>query len=519
MNEIFNGHPVFGDGGRQQNSSYFQQQQAFPYENRGVGAQMVLQNITFTRAKTYKNVAARNFGVYGDYHDLNTLENIVDQSVNRGAPVTQLDITNNIPNLVRIGDEPTAVHISNGWGTTRMRFVMEVETALTQNSFMTTYLQGYTDYEDMTIAGRVDDPNMPIYINSVISTITTMHPTAGPTTRLHSSFNIVVDNFGKSDITAVIDSAFAYRALIRPKDIFESIESEMTYSEYYGDDMSRNQNFGITDTRSMLGVTPQTSTRNNNVSNTYLARSINALAEALTVSSFVSTGAVTTYQNASGATAEMNLKSIPFFNVLSDIEDNGYSVSPVFTLSTLALLFPYVGEKLTYVTNDAAVFDPSASVFDTNDSASLMDITTEARVATSILEAMTTHMSSENISILSFTFTNIVAGGGGPVYITSYVLGLARGLDYSPSAERVRRMFLMYTAPEITYNNQLGVSIQAHIDTLGESVISIDIENGGIYTYRFPSFCDSLYSPVITSVENKQAFVTDMKSVFSSIHN
>lgn len=486
------------------------------YLNQSTNDQMGMNNIVFISTKEYANVASRSYEVNGNMHELQALGNALDFAVNRDAPLDEGTIAKKMPNIIRLSDVPSATTIRNGWGTRRMRFVLEVETVTSEQSWMTSYIQGYTDYEDNSMSGIID-PNMPININSIINTISTNDPMTGmPRTRMHSTFNILVDNEGRTEIDSTIDSAFANKAMIRPVDVFTKIESASLYDNAHWDD---NGMVTIDDRRGSLTLKTETSNKENNTSTTYLTKVINALAASVSMAES-RYAEVTSIQSAAGIVAEDDLSNVPFIAALSMV--TGEFAPTYFTLNQLEMIFPdlHANGKVKYVkSGDQPMLDQMASgIMSTNDSDNLMAPTVTARIATTILETMTSYMNANNISVFDFTFTNTTGSNVGNVHTISNVNSIVRGIDFSQNANNVMRMFEMYTFPTLSNNNVIGMDVVAHIDTFGDSVVSLIIENDGPYVYRFPSFCDSLFSPVVTNMNTRDAFVNDMSRIVSTVN-
>lgn len=477
--------------------------------------EMTLTNIIFTKTRDYENVGGRNFEISGDEMDYNSLISIIENNSNKLNPVTSVDVANETPGIMKLSDIANPVNIANGWDTTRMRFILEVENVLSSDSWETYYIQGYTDYEDNTMSNRID-PDMACNINSIVVTKSVIHPqTRVPQTTLAASYNIVVDNYGRVDVVNMGMDLNNQKALMRPKDIFDSMDNMTPDQLMYNDD-----DVSLLDMRGRLTLSPQTSDRGNLSMSNYMSKTINSLSEASHLKNNNDDGGfINAYSYAAGIVGEQPLSSNKFIYALSM---HCGEINPIeFTLNDLQAIFGDINEdKVMYVNNTSqAILDSGASIYGNDAGDNLMVPSVYASTATTILETVSSFMYRENITILGFSITNMVVRGEPFAYAITTASSILRGIDISINVERIMLNVKLTLMPMITQRNSIGISIEGYIDSYGDSTISIAFENNEHYVYRFPSFCDSLYVPVISNIDDKEAFVNDLSSILEVVSN
>ena len=69
-----------------------------------------------------------------------------------------------------------SIGIINGWGTPRLRFLLEIQHIDHMGSINNEYISGYTEYSDLSMSDRVD-PKMKFFMNNVGRTRTVTHRT------------------------------------------------------------------------------------------------------------------------------------------------------------------------------------------------------------------------------------------------------------------------------------------------------------------------------------------------------
>ena len=158
---------------------------------------IVIDSLILVPTNEKHAMVQRSMNLNVSNRDLDTIHRMIDQSPT--GKLSEMDIASNVPTAMKLSDMPTKqTQIVNGWSERRYRFILTVSQYRQDNSVFKSYIQGYTDYSDMSFSGMVD-PNITMIINSIINTISTVNPaTQIPNTRVHSSFNVIYNQFSGS---------------------------------------------------------------------------------------------------------------------------------------------------------------------------------------------------------------------------------------------------------------------------------------------------------------------------------
>ena len=136
--------------------------------------------------------------------------------------------------------------------------------------------------------------------------------------------------------------------------------------------------------------------------------------------------------------------------------------------------------------------------------------------AATLAHAVPALMVSCGLTTISLTSTNDVIGG----MITTAVSS-ANSINSGEIAPMVMAFVSRFDTElinSITYTNNLSYFLNMAVDVFGETRISIAIGTPEQYDYAVPSFCDSLFSPVLTSNSERVASVSsDFGMIVSSI--
>jgi len=222
----------------------------------------------------------------------------------------------------------------------------------------------------------------------------------------------------------------------------------------------------------------------------------------------------TVLANANGMVAEQAITSNAFIYALARM--SGVIEPSYFTLSLMDRMFPGINSKITLVASGGIVSDPVhlATGFDTENTESMLNYTEDTQVAQTFINALTANMSENLVSVISGTVTN---AGGMPFTTISNINSFLEGVDITPYGNRIINYVNSVIMPQVSMSNLRLVDIVFNCDLLGDTVISVALENGSPVIYRVPTFADSLYSPVVTNNLTKQAVISDFESVVDTV--
>jgi len=457
-------------------------------------------SMLFAPTKQYTDIYRRPYEMNVSAQALSTLETVVGDQIMRGGRVNPLSLANSVPDIMKMSDVPTEkINIANGWDTIRLRFLMEVE-SVQDGITKISYIQGYSDFHDPSISGRID-PNMPLHINSITNTIRTFNPGSNSYyTRVQSSFNVIYDPYSSS---YSIENTTNNHRLLRPKDIVDGMDmNKLT------DGHGRNL-----DTRSLYGALPQESKRGNSVGVQHMSTVINGVLLGNEIAD-VSHDAGDIFNTASSGLDENNLGSVPFIEALSSITNNIVSVE--FTLQQLLTLDPNIENVLTIADNSTPMFNANIAnnILDCDVTATMDKVSVEATVATTISESISGLLMDDMLSSIDFSITNMTPNSENVVAISA-VKSFIHGIDVTLYADRFISKFEALVMPAITKGNLIGVDLFIHADILGETTIAISLNGNPPEVYRLPTFCNSLFTSMVSMENEYNVLVEDFSQVLS----
>jgi len=455
--------------------------------------------------RSYNDIYQRSFEVKANYNDLTKLESIFAQhNVHNNQPLTDLTLAMCMPEVMSISDHTTGkVEIPYGWGTQRLRFLMEVETDL-GGMIISSYLQGYSEYSDPSMFGKVD-PNMNFYING----LTVVHRMIDPITHQQvvvpkTSYNVVTDLAGGARYSEVdlFNSTSNNLKLVRPVDVLEDIQM----GEMYGNTPTYN-------TTGSIGNGANLSARANNDSIKYFTKTINGIitGKALTGNNEDMTNVMS---NAVGQVTEDMLNDNPFISELGRI--TGEITPTSFTLNVLDKMDPNVVLDMVGGSNSIGIVDFTHAILDTEHTAAMLQPTIETKIATLVAHSMSSMLAENMLTGISLSMTNMSGMAvAGYTKIESFIPGVNHIAYVNKLLARVENILM----PEITYNNQLLVEIHVIADLIGDTTVAVSLNMQPLVPFRFPTFSDGLYTPVISDTAHRALLSNNIGNIIDKTYN
>lgn len=458
----------------------------------------------------YQDLYVRNFKLDMNLNTYNRLGNVLaNNPAGRNSTLSYSRVGLEIPEVIDLEPRPLYMaNIANGWRTKRLRFILEVDSVQAGSSF-THYIQGYTDYYDSTMSMRNAgvvynklDPNMIFFINSILTISRSITSDGRYVVRPYAMYNFIsnhgIDSYQELQIGG--DSV-----AIRPLDVTKSILINDKFREINGDRI-------ITDIGN-LNTSTYTSKRSNADPVKYFTDSLNGYINSLNGSS-IGYDRVDILSNTVDILQESNPGSNPFiFNLISI---TGNPNPTAFDLKTLELMDPTISSKATIINrneNGITGYNNLAS-FDTAYTTPLLNPTPESIRATIAVNSLTSACVDNMLTKFSATFTN---GSGHYIVVCTGVQTMIEGIDdryLTFLINKVKTHIETIIMPRITNNNVVLVTGGIQVDLFGDTTITINVNNGGDATFRFPTFADALYSPVIGNTQVKSGLVDDFSNVF-----
>lgn len=433
------------------------------------------------------------------------------------TPSTVATHLNNIVGLKAYGSEMNLIDMPNGWGGKRFRVIMVVEIQMGPRKKQ--YLiQGYTDHYG--VGGMVSesslDPEMTIFINSITEidivysyAHNKFHFTMGETyNTLQDYVSKYEQNYNQSQL-----------ALIRPSDIMKANAVMNSNSYYNGEsfDMPGSNLYGFGEYSQNI---TNTSLRKNADPSVYFSRLINGVisGQKTASTSYDDNSTENVFINGSQVVPEPVLANNLFITKLQEATSE-------YSPSTLKIKHLY---KLDYTlpnTGRIQIFENDDYGEVTKFSPELGTITTTSTITPTprniqVLElnnSITSNLISVGLSSATFfidTFTSVPT-------MTIMSGKSILGDEFVPECcETLKSLFYTQILPHFTRGGMYRYQIFVHSDIMKDTTISITEEgclDGEREVFRFPTFADSLYSPMIATREDKSVLIKDFDTIYENI--
>ena len=458
----------------------------------------------------YQDLYVRNFKLDMSLNTYNKFGQVLATNpAGRNSTLSYSRVGLEIPEVIDLDPKPLYMaNVANGWRTKRLRFILEVD-SVQAGSTLTHYIQGYTDYYDPTLsmknAGVVYnklDPNMIFFMNSILTVSRSITSDGRYVVRPFAMYNII-SNHG---VDSYQELQFGGdNVAVRPLDVTKSILINDKFRKLDSDRI-------ITDIGN-LNTGTYTSKRSNGDPIKYFTDSINGYINSLNGSE-VGYERADILSNTVDILQESNPGSNPFiFNLISI---TGNPNPTAFDLGTLEILDPTISSKATIVNRNAVGitgYNEIAS-FDTAYTTPLLNPTPESIRATIAANSLTSACVDNMLTKFSVSFTN---SSGHYLVVPTGVQTMIEGIDDNYLTfliNKVKTHIETIIMLRITNNNAVLVTGCIQVDLFGDTTVTINVNNGGDATFRFPTFADSLYSPVIGNTQVKTGLVDDFSNVF-----
>lgn len=453
----------------------------------------------------YKSVYQRSYDINVGHNDLSKIEAVFAMNgVGSNNKITDVSVASALSNVVSISDGTTGVvDIPNGWGTQRLRFLMEVEQNV-GNGMVCSYLQGFSEYHDPSISGMID-PVMKFHINSITNVSKTPNPmTGGLMVRLSNTYNVITDLAGGTKYEELHGGPgqSSDLKLIRPNDIIEDIALG---------DLAMGGNVDTVNRLGVVGDLANTSNRGNSDSTKFFTNTLNNVitSKNLADSSYDLQDVMRT---ASQNTVEASVISNPFIYALHKM--TGVETPSSFTMGQLERIDPGIGAK-TYMSNGDNSTGYRETIMDTGDTADMLQPTIENKIATQVSHSMTSMMAENLITKLSLSMTNM---SGNNITVPSDFRSFIDGIDTLAYINRIVDRCNNVLLPDLTRNGLVVLNINVEADLLGDTTVIVEYELAPAIVFRFPVFTDSLFTPVITDSVGRKSMGDDMANLIDATY-
>ena len=388
--------------------------------------------------------------------------------------------------------------IANGWGTQRLRFMMEIE--VTRNNLQTRELvNGYTDHPGIAMGSKSIDPNMIFVINNItkVSTKQIGNREIGfrTTFNTHGTNQVVFDSVPTSYLNN--DKQF----IITPRSMMTSMVPEAFTSG----------GFPGSTVNAVASVTtkPTLSNQSHTSPVRYVSKVLNSFSNSFR-SALPGSSDGEVIDNSIAMVLDDTMAKYGFSDVLYSMYNNTYTGS--FTMRDLLDIDPNTLANTNIAMSDAPIPVGSSEYLSGADIC-----TTSANVVSQSLPAI---MSDFFLTKLSFSSTNRLTGqnlgiatGFAPVTQITDARGfypIDMAAIHMPLVDKINLEIIRL----ISNNGMFDYDLHVAYDVLGTTTINISIGNYPSTPFIIPSFCNSTNTAVIT---NNYDDLTTMKDSFESL--
>lgn len=474
---------------------------------------MSVVKLIVQRSGTYGQQYRRPLISTGSGAAINEIETVLHNNSN----LTPVSLAKSAFELLKPNATPEApVVIENGWQEERLRFLLHVSIE-DQMGFVTNhYYTGFTQFSDLSHSGQID-PNMVFTINSVSSTKAVQIRSATGIQLLQqpiASAQMIMPNPGS---TAVAD----------PNKLF-SLMPETVVDEIMNADLRNavdpNQTFL---NASAYFTAPTRSNRRNSIAPDYLNQLVTGYRNVILnpSSEYDSNDAV--LENVKQVMQASSNTDDQFLGWLQGrrIETGGafglrggMLADNQFTINDLMRFDDQVMTKIRSANVPGMVNNVhSAQMSGTSNWGAS---SAEVQYATILSQSLPAYLSQFQLTRLGISSSNEIAHTGEIVTTFTNVMSYNNSSYMAPVLEALRSRLNTELFFALSYGNKMNYRCDVQCDLNGETWITISMGGGPDVPFCCPTFCDSLFSSVATTDQNKQlGMARDFQQLFEVVNN
>lgn len=463
---------------------------------------MEVRRLFFREMGTYSDLYSRRYTTEFSRRELNQL----DELTMGGKEFRPTVISGLATRIVR----PTAdvsrrdrVGIDNGWGTRRFMFIME---AVVNRSSTTTTLEvitGYTDHNERFSRNGHIDMDTVLYFNSTF-TLRTMQ---------------VLGRHGRQETNNIMNASqiIARRQMpdfeggavgtvtMRPEDLFRSQTGVPEFRELAND-------IGFRDMRNVMERPLRASLRENTMSATYLTKAVTALRDSAESDFIGGDDLDQRLIDARGMVKEPILQSRRVFEDLA--RETQIMESGRVTYGELLAMNPDL-DRIAEVNFNDSRYDMDHR----NNSAGWDGRNLESVAATIIAHAIPNIMMECMYAQVTFVSTNLTPTGRFETGVSVLVPYIA-DTDIDENFNRLLAKITHELMPGLMINEDMTVDVTVSCSIYADTIIEISVDGGYHERFVFPTFCDSLATPVVTDDhEHLRSLAGDIISIHDELGN
>lgn len=453
-------------------------------------------------------------------------------ATNGGVNIGKNALATVAADIITPSTAPSAsLSIDEGWGTRRFTFVVEIrmpDTSL-DSAGTSVVLTGYTNYTDVSMSGQFD-PNMRLYFNSsnIVSELTTRLANGQITKRrvlkdsshlLGSSVIQNINPYAQPNAMAqatgfpppVMANGGSQVYWMTPKSVVDEMGNQQHQQSMYGSST-------VLDYRRVSNpLDVIRSRRDNTVTSSYLSGILSSVSNESGKALGTTDDELVALSEAAYSLQEMSNYSDPVITRLITMSD--FMVTGYVTWGQMCHIFPGLNERTLYTERKSAVLTSNVPTPDANTTEHWRGLNFETQIANSISQLVPALMTSCLIGNLSFTFTNDNPTASPEIQIFNGN-ALIDGVVLSSLTNRFIHRFNNEVVPVITNQGRSIVTLLVHSNIGAETQINVSYENGPAIPFCAPTFCDAMYSPIITPFEFTLSNISsDLYTLASMVSN
>jgi hypothetical protein len=454
---------------------------------------MKVKSIVFRESGEYNDLANRPYVADFDNISVNKFITLSEQ----GRQLQPKSLASMASGMLKPSTEMCGIApIASGWGEKRFMFLMQVEVHNDARQKGDMVISGYTDYVGATsmLSSKVNiDPNMRMFFNSKFH-LKQLLEYGSRGQQWGSSVKDATQIITRTEPSDLSRRNQHGTLSMRPEDII----SRGTTNDDYRVIAQRS---GFRDTRGEFGnETLRLSSRGNSQSSIYLSKTLSALRDASDDDYLVDN------ENArlSGARAQVKENSILSDRTFEDMQDESNIMRDGFiTWKELCRMNPNIDEIA-----DVWFNDKRAEVHRVGDTERWGGSDHETIAATIIANTLPTYMTDAMYAMIDVTMTNDQPGGQLETVIGALV-PFVPDTDVEINYNYLMTKLEFQLFQELMFNPEMTVTVRIRYSMYGDTRIDIQYDNENEASFVFPSFCDSVASPVVT---NDVKFIDDLST-------
>lgn len=477
-----------------------------------------MQDVQFRTAKSIMAVAGKYHQAVARPYQTNFDQSVVnkfDDITHGGTIYGKAGFAQLAPSVIVPQTRGThALDIANGWGNERMSYVFHIESKDQFGMTQDLYLAGYTDHaERRSLPGGQTqlNPQMRFYINTsiVVDNLSRTDSNGRVTTakRLRD-ISHVLNRASYQNITAN-QAASQSNGIVNPynKPAVVRATPANVISEMLGQRTNASHANGHYDARNAHSDSDHIrGRRNDGISSNYLDNIISSVLSNRPVGNGYNDNRaeVNALRNAHTEQAPASMIIDPLINQL--LVRTGYAQFGYVTWQELTTMLPDL-DKRTEITKTAAPqmqqgerqigsFEANPYHFSDWNGQNL-----ETIKATQIAHALPALMLETFVGTTRFHFTNMNQTSQDEITPLG-AQAMFGGLNSTQQMQLLQRRMLTELMPVLTNNGQHAIQGMVMCDVYQHLFVHIAVNGSPTVSFNIPTFCDAIYSPVI-SVDNQ----------------